>query len=159
MKKNSILSLILVIMVACFPSCLESGLDDLPTYSETEVKAINFEYRWAIPENVYDPWAGEKMQVKTLTTKANFADGVIECEITVPAASGTFTEEVRSKVSLDNLIAYVTISPGASIAPNGSSPMLGKAGDFSKADMSYKVTAADGKNKQDWKLVIKSFIK
>lgn len=159
MKKNIILSSVLILIMMCLSSCLESGLDDLDTYSETEIKAINFEYRWSIAENPDDPWAGEKMQVKTLSTKANIADGVIECEITVPAASGTFTEEERNKVTLSNLNAYVTISPGASISPNGDSPMLGKSGDFSKPDISYKVTAADGKNKQDWKLVIKDFTK
>lgn len=159
MKKFIISCISFIMIVVCFSSCLESGLDDLETYSETKITAINFEYRWTVPENPNDPWAGEKLQVKTLTTKATFSDGRIECEITVPAASGTFTAEERAKVSLQNLNAYVTISPGSTIRPNGSTPVLGNLGDFSQSDMSYNVTAADGKNKQDWVLVITGFNK
>lgn len=159
MKKIFIICISIIMVIVSFLSCLESGLDDVDTYSETKVTAINFEYRWMVPENPNDPWAGEKLQVKTLTTKATITDGRIECEITVPAASGTFTEEERAKVSLQNLSAYMTISPGATIRPNGSAPALGKRGDFSQSNMSYNVIAADNKNKQDWALVITAFNK
>lgn len=159
MKKIFIICISIIMMMVSFTSCLESGLDDLETYSETKVTAINFEYRWTVPENPNDPWAGEKLQVKTLTTKATFSEGKIECEITVPAALGTFTEEVRNNVTLQNLNAYVTISPGATISSNGSTPVLGKLGDFTQSNMSYNVIAADGKNKQDWVLLITGFNK
>lgn len=159
MKKYLYIYLVTIVALFNFTSCLEAGLDDLPTYSETEIKAINFEYRWSVPENENDPWAGEKLQVKTLATKATIKDGIIECEITIPAASGTFTEEERSKVTLKKLNAYVTISPGASIKPVGNTPILGKLGDFSQAEMVYEVIAADGKNKQNWKLIINKFSK
>lgn len=159
MKKNFINCISIIMIIACFPSCLESDLGDLDTYSETKVTAINFEYRWMVSENPSDPWAGEKLQVKTLTTKAIIKDGKIECQITVPAASGTFTQAERAKVSLQNLTAYMTISPGATIRPNGSAPVLGQRGDFSQSNISYTVIAADNKNKQDWALVITGFNK
>lgn len=159
MKKIFIICVSIIMVTVGFSSCLESGLDDLETYSETKITAINFEYRWTVPENPNDPWAGEKLQVKTLTTKATITDGKIECTLTVPAASGTFSEEERAKVSLQNLNAYVTISPGATIKPNGTTPVLGKLGDFSQQNLSYTVIAADGKNKQDWALVITGFSK
>ncbi len=140
-------------------SCLKAGLGELETYSETKITAINFEYRWMVADNPSDPWAGEKLQVKTLTTAATITDGRIECVITVPPASGTFTEAERAKVTLQNLNAYVTLSPGASITPNGSSPVLGTVGDFSQGGLSYHVTAADGKNEQNWDLQITSLVK
>lgn len=144
--------LLMSLLCTCLSSCLTAGLDDdLPVYTEAEVTAFNFEYRWAIQEGI-----SEKMQVKTLTTKTliNNDEGLIECTITVPKASGTFTDEVRSQVSLSNIVGYATISTAASIAPIGSAPVLGKVGDFSQSDLVYEVTAADNKNKKQWRLVI-----
>lgn len=142
-----------------FSSCLENGLEDLETYTDTKITAINFEYRWMVPENPNDEWSSEKLQVKTLSTKAVITDGIIKCNITVPTASGKFTEEVRNSVTLQNIIAYVTISPGATVKPNVDTPVLGHKGDFSKPNLSYKVISADGKNEQDWELVIEKFNK
>lgn len=159
MKTNFFIYTGLCAFLLSFSSCLESGLDDVPTYSDADITAINFEHRWAIPENEKDPWAGEKLQVKTLTTAATFNEGVIECEIKVPVASGAFTETERGKVALSRLNAYVTISPGATIKAVGATPMLGDVGDFSMSDMSYEVVSADGKNRKQWKLVIKRFEK
>lgn len=146
-------------MMLSFNSCLESGLDELETYTDTKITAINFEYRWMVPENANDPWSGEKLQVKTLTTQAQIKDGVVKCEITVPNVSGTFNEQVRNSVTLQNIIAYLTISPGATVKAVGSTPALGHKGDFSKSDLKYKVISADGRNQQEWQLVIESFNK
>lgn len=159
MKTKVIIYMILSVFLLGFSSCLESGLDELPTYTDAEITAVNFEYRWTVAENTNDSWGGEKLQVKTLSTTATFNDGVIECVITVPAASGTFTDAVRSNVTLSNLNAYVTISPGATISPVGNAPVLGKLGDFTPSDISYQVVSADKKNKKVWQLVIKSFNK
>lgn len=150
---------ILFAFILSFSSCLESGLDELETYSEANITAINFEYRWAVAENANDTWAGEKLQVKTLSTSATYGDGTIECTLKVPAASGTFTEAVRGQVALSNLNAYVTISPGSTIKPIGNSPVLGELGDFTQSDISYEVISADKKTKKVWKIVIKSFEK
>ena len=46
-------------MILSFSSCLEFGLEELETYTDTNITAINFEYRWMVPENPNDPWAGE----------------------------------------------------------------------------------------------------
>jgi len=158
MKKIIIFGLSIIMMLS-FSSCLEYGLDELETYTDTKITAINFEYRWMVPENPNDPWSGEKLQVKTLTTQAEIKDGVVKCKITVPNASGTFNEQVRNGVTLQNIIAYLTISPGATVKAVGSTPALGHKGDFSKSDLQYKVISADGKNQQEWQLVIESFNK
>ncbi|MDD3657998.1 MAG: DUF5018-related domain-containing protein [Fermentimonas caenicola] len=158
MKKIIIFGLS-IIMILSFSSCLEFGLEELETYTDTNITAINFEYRWMVPENPNDPWAGEKLQVKTLTTHAEIKEGVVKCNITVPDASGTFTEQIRNSVTLQNIIAYLTISPGATVKAVGSTPVLGHIGDFSKSELKYKVISADGKNQQEWLLVIESFNK
>lgn len=159
MKTKFIICISLFAFLFSFSSCLESGLDELDTYSDADVTAINFEYRWTIPENPNDPWAGDKLQVKTMSTASTFGDGTIECVITVPVASGTFTASERDNVALNNLNAYVTISPGATIVPMGNAPVLGKIGDFSQSEMSYQVISADKNNKKVWKLIIKAFNK
>ena len=51
---------LLSFLCICLSSCLTAGLDDdLPVYTEAEVTAFNFEYRWTIQEGI-----SEKLQVK-----------------------------------------------------------------------------------------------
>lgn len=157
MKTELIIVILLLASLINLSSCLESGLGELDTYSDADITAINFEYRWAVAENPDDPWAGEKLQVKTLTTSAIFSNQLIECQITTPTASGSFTETERANVALNNLNAYVTISPGATIEPVGNAPALGERGDFSQSELYYQVTSADKKNTKRWQLVIISF--
>ena len=148
--------LLLLFATVSFSSCLEGGLDDLPVYDEANIKGIKFEYRWMVKEGT-----GEKLSVKSLNTSYDINEeaSTVTCNITVPAAGGQFTEEVRDKVSLKNLNAFCTISTAATMKPLGSAPVLGKIGDFSQQNMEYEVTAADGKTKKVWKLVIASFNK
>lgn len=157
MKKIFLVCVSLMTVAICSTSCLKSGLDELDTYSDTKITAVNFEHRWMIPINPADPWAGEKMQVKRLTVTTSITDGRIECTVTVPAASGTFTAEERGKVTMSNIAAYMTISPGATIRPNGPSPVLGTRGDYS-GTLNYTVIAANGKE-QNWEIVVTAFNK
>lgn len=148
----------ILLLFAClsFSSCLESGLDDLPSYEEADIKAFTFEYRWMVKEGT-----SEKLRVQKMSTDVdiNIDNATVTCTITVPNVNGAFTQEIRDKVSLSNLNAYCTISTAATITPLGDAPVLGKIGDFSKSNMQYEVVAADGKNKKTWKLVITGFNK
>lgn len=148
----------ILLLFAClsFSSCLESGLDDLPSYEEADIKAFTFEYRWMVKEGT-----SEKLRVQKMSTEVdiNIDNATVTCTITVPNVNGAFTQEIRDKVSLSNLNAYCTISTAATITPLGDAPVLGKIGDFSKSNMQYEVVAADGKNKKTWKLVITGFNK
>lgn len=148
--------ILLLFTCLSFSSCLESGLDDLPSYEEAEIKAFTFEYRWMVKEGT-----SEKLRVQKMNTdvKIDVANTTVTCDITVPNVNGTFTQEVRDKVALNNLNAYCTISTAATIKPVGDAPVLGKIGDFSKSNMQYEVVAADGKTKKTWKLVIAGFNK
>lgn len=147
-----------MLFFACltFSSCLKAGLEDLPSYEEADIKAFTFEYRWMVKEG-----ESEKLRVQKMNVDVNIDDAntTVTCNITVPAANGTFTSEIRDKVALSNLNAYCTISTAATITPIGDAPVLGKIGDFSKSDMQYEVVAADGKTKKVWKLIIGGFNK
>lgn len=148
--------ILLLFTCISFSSCLESGLDDLPSYEEAEIKAFTFEYRWMVKEGT-----SEKLRVQKMSTdvKIDVANTTVTCDITVPNVNDAFTQEVRDKVALSNLNAYCTISTAATIKSVGDAPVLGKIGDFSKGNMQYEVIAADGKTKKIWKLVIAGFNK
>ena len=138
-------------------SCLTAGLEELPVYSDAEITNFKFEYRWADKEGTSDV-----MRVKPLNTNISIDKdkGEVRCKINVPAAEASgFTEEIRAKVSLNNLIGFCTISTASTIKPLGSSPVLGKPGDFSQSELKYQVTAADNKTKKEWKIIIDSFEK
>lgn len=141
----------LMLLVCMVSSCLKAGLDDLPTYGDAEITNLNFEYRW------WDE-SGKQMRVKTLTTNKEITDNVITCTITVPAASGTFTESIRNAVSLSNIVGYVDLSTAARIKPQGDAPALGAPADFSQREYTYLVTAGDGTTKE-WTIKITDFKK
>ena len=65
-----------------FTSCLESGLDDLPAFSDAEITKMRFEYRWVDSSRTYD-----RMQVIQLNCDATIdeAANTVSCKVTVPA--------------------------------------------------------------------------
>lgn len=144
---NYILASIFTVLLA---SCINSNLDEIETYSESNITNIRFEYRWVT--------SGNKLNIKTLTVAktVNNDTHVVECTITVPASDNSFTADVRNKVSLANLCGYLTLSTGASATPLGNAPVLGTISDFSAKDFDYEVTAAN-KSKTIWKIKIKNF--
>lgn len=149
-------TVLLLLSVVIFPSCLKMGLEDLPAYNEAEILSFRFEYRW------YDETEGlgrmyvQELDVNNLVIDSQMAE--ISLALTVPAASEVFSESERDNVGLDNIVGYCDISTAAVISPLGDSPVLGVIGDFSVKELSYKVTAADGTEKI-WKLNITAFNK
>lgn len=151
--KKLINAILLIFLMSTVSSCLKSGLDDLETYNEAEITNLNFEYRWWDDTN-------NQMAVKTLNIEKQISkdDNLITCKLTVPAASGSFTDAVRQNVSLSNLIGYMDLSTAARIAPLNGAPKLGNPGDFSAKEFKYLVTAADG-TKREWTIKITDFVK
>ena len=151
--KKLINTVLLLFLIGTVSSCLKSGLDDLEAYNEAEITNLNFEYRW------WDE-AKDQMAVKTLNIEKQISkdDNLITCKLTVPTASGSFTDAVRQNVSLSNLIAYIDLSTAARIMPLNGAPMLGSPGDFSAKEFKYQVTAADG-TKREWTIKITDFVK
>lgn len=136
-----------------FNSCLESGLDDLPTYSDAEMTEFKFEYRW------FDEKANQLRVIQLNNSyEINNKEAIVTCNITVPNAEGSFTNEIRSQVRLNNLVGYCSISPGATMSPVENSPELGVVADFSSRNVKYQITAADGTIKV-WTVSIAEFKK
>ena len=151
--KKLINTILLIFLMGTVSSCLKSGLDDLETYNEAKITNLNFECRW------WDE-AKNQMAVKTLNIEKQISedDILITCKLTVPDASGSFTDAVRQNVSLSSLIAYMDLSTAARIAPLNGAPKLGNPGDFSAKEFKYLVTAADG-TKREWTIKITDFVK
>lgn len=152
--KKILIIIIVFIAPFFFSSCLESGLDELPAYSDADISSFKFEYRWYNEANVGN-LVVTQMKVATKIDKENQK---ISCEITVPNVSNTLPAEQREKLSLKNLVGYCDVSTAAIVSPVGDSPTLGKIGDFSGKNLQYKVTAADGSSKV-WTLEITKFTK
>lgn len=144
----------LIVLSLFFASCLNSDLDDVPTFDEAEILNIKFEHRWAVEEGI-----SEKLRVQSMETSFHIDDDtkVITCEITVPAAGGEFNETIRDQVSLSNLVGYTSISPAATIIPLDNSTVLGTPGDWTQLN-EYLVKAADG-SEEIWTIEIVEFYK
>ncbi len=154
---NKILKLVPALLsILLFTSCLKSGLDDLPAFEDAEITSFKFEYRWVV-KNVDN----DQLSVQTLdvTNTIDTENNVVDCTITVPAASDDFPTEVRDLVTESNIVGYCNISTAASLKPIGNAPKLGIIQDFSGSSFQYEVTAADGKTKKVWTINIVDFIK
>lgn len=138
-----------------FTSCLESGLDELPAFSDADITRFRFEHRWLDETNTF-----AKMQVVQLATDLTIDEGAntINCIVTVPAASANFPEAIRNQVAITNVVGYADISPAAVMEPIGDSPVLGVPGDFGSANQ-YEVKAADGETVKVWTIIVKEFNK
>ena len=68
----------------------------------------------------------------------NEDEAVVTATFTVPAASGSFTDAERAKVSLNKLVVYFNVSTAARVAP----------GDWT-SERRYSVMAANG-TKKTW---------
>ncbi|MFJ1490434.1 DUF5018-related domain-containing protein [Capnocytophaga canis] len=148
--------IILAIIAVSVTSCLKKGLEDLPEFEENDITGINrVEYRF-VSEQVSNASGQNVVKFVGLSIKGkpaiNNVDKSITFEVTVPKASGVFTDSERAKVSLNNLVVIVNLSTAARISPIEGSPKLGTPGDWSKPNK-YIVEAANG-NKAEWTIQI-----
>lgn len=144
-------------LLLCLPFAACSW-EDLPTYEEAEISAVQFYYRWA--SDAKDPITGEpvvKEQRLNVTSTVNSEAGTIDAVVTVPAASGDFTEAVRSQVSSSKLWGQVSVSTAARITPIEGSAALGTPDDWS-SPRKFEVMAASG-TKKVWTIKIVEFNK
>jgi hypothetical protein len=148
-------SLFLIMMAIGTTSCLKGNLDELPAFIETEITDVKFDYRY---KDETDKWVDGEPIVKVIklnvaTKTIDKVAGTITCTLTIPPASGSFTNAIRSSISLTSIVGKFNLSTAASIAPLDGAPVLGVPGDFS-AERKFKVTAADGKTTQIWTIKI-----
>lgn len=145
MKKYLINITMFLISCLLLTSCLKQGLDKLPSFTDANITRFDFEYRW----NNNGVFA-----VVTFSTNAPvISNDTLYVTTIVPAASGSFTSDIRNEATINNIVGYCNLSTAASIEPVNNSQKLGVPGDFSKP-ASYQVTAADGKTKKTWILVL-----
>ncbi|HAZ02938.1 MAG: hypothetical protein A2W90_09435 [Bacteroidetes bacterium GWF2_42_66] len=134
---------IIFLMVVLFtPSCIDWGLGELPSYKESEILDLDFEYRYTVKNDN----GVERLAVKQLQNKTVISENTIYNYLTIPNASGSFTEEIVKQIALTNIIGYADISTGAIIKPIEGAPELGEIGDYSSV-LKYKVIAANGDSK------------
>ena len=156
MIKSNIKWMALLLFMPFVTAC---SWDDLPAYGDAEISAVQFYYRWASTTDT-DPITGEPVVEEQQLTTSSSVDSdaaTIEATVTVPNASGDFTETVRSEVTTSQLWGTVTVSTGARITPVDGSADLGTPDDWSET-RKYKVTAADGSTKT-WSITIVEFNK
>ncbi|MBJ6369598.1 DUF5018-related domain-containing protein [Snuella sedimenti] len=150
MKKSIYILFALVAII--FTSCLKADLEELPVFEEAEILTFDLEHRY-IDKNANGV---ESMKFKYLTKNDLVIDSLsatITLNPTVPAPSGSFTQEIRREVSLSNIAVSVRISPAATIEPLDGAPTLGVPGDYT-VPRKYRVTAADDKTSRDWTINI-----
>lgn len=160
MKKYIYTLFVLIVTSLMFSSCLDGNLDELPVFSDAEISGVRYaDYRWKSATATVP--GGEALVIKqTLNIEENTkpGDGQLNVKISVPAASGEFTEAIRNQCSANNISVAVTISTASKITPLEGAPALGKPGDWSKPNK-YRVTAADGKTTKDWTITVTEFKK
>jgi hypothetical protein len=148
----------LIIAPFVFASCLKHNLPPYPTASQAYITQVYFQYRWADSNKVANGEPVVAVQNLKVVQQIDTAKGTIDCQITVPAASGDFNAYQRGLVSLDSLWAYIDISTGARVTPLGDAPLFASQGSFSSARQ-YQVTAADPAITRVWTITVTSFKK
>lgn len=151
MKFKNIKWLLMLLVLPMFVSC---SWEELPTYDEANITAVQFRYRWA--SDVYlDDITGEPLILEVqLNASANInaEAGTIDVAVTVPGAQSYFTPQVRDQISLNNLCCQVTLSTAARIAPADGNKVLGIPDNWSTPHK-FIVTAADGSTKE-WTITV-----
>lgn len=133
-------------VLLCLPF-VSSCKDELDAYEEAEITSVGAYHRYYTTEK--DALTGEfKVAEKELEkdNTINEDEALVIATFTVPAASGSFTETERSKVSLNNLVVYFNVSTAARVTPLKGSPQLGVPGDWT-SEHKYSVMAANGTKK------------
>lgn len=157
MKK--ILFLLSVVMIT-MTSCLKHDLDEVESSKLCDISNVEFEYRWTeeIVGSNGNPTGVHELHYKGIevTRTKDEANHKISLEMKVPMPSGDFTLERRQQVSLQYLVGMFTVSTSASVTPLNGAPALGKKGDFSQKNFTYRVTAPSG-DYIDWEIEITKF--
>lgn len=158
---------ILIILggITMLTGCLKSDLNDLPAFEDAQIVSLFTEFRYQDGVSKNSDGSNKVFNLnlpvtRTFKLKENtgaVSDSVL-LTVSVPAASGTFTEQIRSQVTSANLVVYGNLSTAASIAPLMGAPVWGVPGDFS-APRQYLVTAADKKTTRTWVIKIASLVK
>lgn len=147
-------------MLITMTSCLKHDLDEVESSKLCDISSVEFEYRWTkeIINSEGKPTGVHELYYKGIEVNAtkDEANHKISIKMTVPMPNGNFTNEIRQQVSLERLVGMFTVSTAASVVPLNGAPVLGKQGDFSQKNFTYRVVAPSGDYK-DWEIDITEF--
>lgn len=152
--KRILLIALLPLFVVLMNSCLKKGLPEYENWDLNNIDNVYVEYRYEGGKMMNGQPVVEYKRLD-VEKKINTSNNSIELNIQVPAASGSFTEEIRKKVNQNYLWVYTDISTAAKISPIGDTPKLGDPADLNK-ELHYQVTAANG-GKKDWVIKVITF--
>jgi hypothetical protein len=156
-KINIVLATIgLFFFATLFSSCLKSNLPTFPLDNGDYINNVYLEYRYESGQT-YDGQPVVAYQRLTVNQTIDSANNTISLAVTVPQASGSFSDSIRNLVSQSELWSYFDISTAATMSSVGTTPKPGFSTDFTKPQ-TYQVTAANG-NKRTWTVIISSFTK
>lgn len=158
MKKITFSTVKWMLLLICLPLVSACDWEDLPEFEEAEISAVQLYYRWASSEK--DPVTQEpvvKEQRLNVSSDVNSEAGVIQLTVTVPAAGGDFTENVRKDVTTAKLWGQVSVSTAARITPIEGTATLGTPDNWG-SDRKFSVKAANG-NTKIWTIKIVQFNK
>lgn len=147
-------------LLFCLPLLNACKWETLPLWDEAEISAIQFYYRWESDE--MDPVLPNepviyKQRLNTETVNRDAEKGILDVKVTVPGATGDFTNTVRNNVTTNPLWGQVTVSTAARVTPIDGSAPLGTPDDWSKP-RKFSVKAADGTTKI-WTITVVEFNK
>lgn len=136
----------MIMMAFSFTSCLESNLEDLPTYEGNDISSVYGYYRYIDTSSSF-PVNGEnsvkQKQLQNLASNISVENATCNIEFAVPS---NFTEAEKAGVSLEKLVVVVNVSSAAVVTPVEGSPRLGVPADWTTPHK-YSVKAANGKTK------------
>lgn len=145
------------IIVFFSASCLRKDLPTLPLYTGNEITNVYIEYRYEDTTDIYNGEPVVAYQKLNIQQDIDTSAHTISLTLTVPPASGSFTDAERDKVMLTGLWPYFDVSTAATIKPLGDTPRPGDKTDCSKP-LSYEVVAANGQA-QKWTIIVKALQK
>lgn len=142
---------VLLITALTFSSCLESGLEELDTYTGKDITASYVYYRY-INNDKQIPASGEP-EVKQLQLNSkntiNAEKGTCDIIVTLPK---NFPASQKDIISVNSLVVAVQLSTAAIITPIENAVKLGVPANWSTAQK-YRIKAADGTEK-DWTITV-----
>lgn len=149
-KLISIFAVFVLAMVAT--SCLDSGLEELETYSGCDITGGQIYYRYYGTNKIN---ASGELEVKQVRLARAVEQDTTTNTYTIAYVTGNVPADQKDKFTQANVVIALDISTAATIAPVNGSPTLGVPADWTEPHQ-YVVTAANGK-KKTWTVVVEPY--
>lgn len=153
MKSKYLNFIIIALGLLLMTSCLKKDLPSMTNSSLNNISDFNLYYKYidTIVDNKGTPQENTRILAETvqLSREVTISKDTVYVKPSFPAG---FPKNEKPKVTLSKIWGYANIPEAAVISPIGSSPVLGKPGDFTQPAQ-YEVMAANG-DKKRWVISI-----